>query len=230
MRLAPMSATRLAPTVMSDIDTEYSAIGQGCFLCEPPPDLIFYESADFLGIAGLGPIGDGYCLMAATQHVKSMADLPTSLRPQRDDLVRKFRDRLSRKYGSCLITEHGRMELCDDENGDHDAHCFHAHFLLFPGARDISAKARSYFAEAQTFANLNPALSYASASEYMLVSPDPSIYTILSRPLNIPRRLARILVTHDTGSLYLADWRDHPNRQLAQANAADLRILMSDVT
>src|SRR5437660_1680945 len=102
---------------MSHLETDYSATGPGCFLCEPPADLIFHESANFLGIAGLGPIGEGYCLMAAKQHVKSMADIPVPLRPERDELVEKFRDRLSRRHGSCLVTEHGRAALCVDEIG-----------------------------------------------------------------------------------------------------------------
>jgi hypothetical protein len=50
------------------------------------------------------------------------------------------RNVLSRRFGRCLGTEHGRMAVCTDDPGNHEAHCFHVHFLLFSGARDVSEK------------------------------------------------------------------------------------------
>lgn len=136
--------------------------GQECFLCAPPRDLLFFECADFFALAGLGPVVDGYSILAAKSHIRSMADLPNSLRKQRDLLVQNLAGQLSQKYGSCLVTEHGRMAACVEDADGHDAHCFHAHFLLFPGARDISGTARSYFSYSESFSEMEPAMAHVS--------------------------------------------------------------------
>jgi hypothetical protein len=76
-------------------------------------------------------------------------------------------------YGTCLITEHGRMAVCATD--EHDHHCFHAHFLVFPGTGDISPLASSYFAKAVEFSTLETALASAALHpEYLLTSPDPN--------------------------------------------------------
>jgi diadenosine tetraphosphate (Ap4A) HIT family hydrolase len=213
---------------MSKIQNGSSPEGQGCFLCDPPRDLIFFECADFFALAGLGPVVQGYSLVAAKAHIKSMADLPASLRRKRDTLVRQLREQLSRKYGCCLITEHGRMAACVEDGDGHDAHCFHAHFLLFPAAPDISGAARSYFSDVETFNELGPAMTHAALyDDYVVVSPTPDCYNVFSGPLNIPRQLTRFLVAHEAKTLHLANWRDYPDRQRAVAIAHDLRSLFA---
>jgi diadenosine tetraphosphate (Ap4A) HIT family hydrolase len=197
-----------------------------CFLCAPPRDLVFYECAEFFVLAGLGPVVEGYSVIGAKEHVRSMADMPMQQQGKRDEFVRMLRDRLSTRYGRCVVTEHGRMAVCVDESGDHEAHCFHAHFLVFPGARDISDRARSYFLRSVTFGTLRAAMSYAAGcDEYLLVSPTSDSFNIFSGPVHLPRQLARILVAHDAKALHLADWREHPDRERARKFACDLKSL-----
>src|SRR6266571_3809628 len=133
-----------------------------CFLCEPARKLVFFESPAFFALAGLGPVTDGYSVFATKEHVKSMADLPGLLRSQRDALVESVRGRLANRYSGCLITEHGRMAVCTEDSHDHDPHCYHAHFLIFPGAQDVSSAARSYFSKMQSFRELGSAMSHAA--------------------------------------------------------------------
>src|ERR1700727_2523941 len=107
-----------------DTKTEQPASGDGhCFLCLPSPELLFLESENFYALAGLGPVVDGYCVIAAKSHVKSMADVPAVLSDERDAFVTLVRNKLIAMHGTCLITEHGRMTVCAAE---HDYHCFHA--------------------------------------------------------------------------------------------------------
>jgi diadenosine tetraphosphate (Ap4A) HIT family hydrolase len=193
-----------------------------CFLCLPPSDLLFLDSQNFYALAGLGPVVDGYCLMAAKPHVKSMADLPPALFAERAGFVSLVRDKLAAMYGSCLITEHGRMAIC--ETDEHDHHCFHAHLLVFPGVPDISVLAESYFAASQVFTSLETALAQAAGHpEYLLISPDPNRFLVYSTPLNAPRQLARYLVAWKTGNSHLADWKTWPQRERAIAIAETLR-------
>lgn len=156
-----------------------------CFLCDPSRDLVFLDRSGFVALAGLGPIVAGYSLIAAKAHVMSMADIPSELQSGRDAFVTSVRAQLSEKYGSCLITEHGRMAICVDDQEGLDTHCLHAHFLVFPGASDISELARSYFDSCENFSDLGTALSQAqNLEEYVLVSPTPEQVSIFSKPLN----------------------------------------------
>jgi diadenosine tetraphosphate (Ap4A) HIT family hydrolase len=195
--------------------------GRHCFLCSPSAELVFLESENFYALAGLGPVVDGYCVVAAKSHVKSMADVPLGQAGERDAFITLVRNRLIAMYGTCLITEHGRMTVCADE---HDHHCFHAHFLVFPGTEDVSALADSYFSTSQAFTNLETSLAHGALhAEYLLISPSPTRFSIYSTPLNAPRQLARHLVAWKTGNGHLADWKTWPQRDRAIFIAETLR-------
>ena len=202
---------------------------QDCFLCEPSRDLVFLDRGGFVALAGLGPVVEGYSLVAAKAHVRSMADVPVGSQAERDLFVSTVRTQLAKYYGSCLITEHGRIGACVDDSAGVDAHCLHAHFLLFPGAADVSGLARSYFVKMETFDAFPTALAQAKHyTEYMLVSPEPDKVNIFSGPLNIPRQLARYLVAHGSNTLHLADWRSCPNLDQARSTAVELRPLFQE--
>jgi hypothetical protein len=125
-------------------------------------------------------------------------------------------------YGSCLVTEHGRMAVCAAD--DHDHHCFHAHFLVFPGTEDVLSLASSYFAKTDEFSAIETALADAAMHpEYLVTSPDPSHVFIHSTPLNAPRQLARFLVAWKVGNPHLADWKAWPQRERAISIADTLR-------
>jgi diadenosine tetraphosphate (Ap4A) HIT family hydrolase len=206
-------------------DSDASA--SACFLCALPGDLVIFEDEDFVCLAGLGPLVEGYCLVATRPHVKSMADLPARLISKRDALVSRVRRRLTEEYQRCLVTEHGRMVVCDD--GTFDAHCYHGHFLLFPGTHDISPAASTYFGKRQSFSDLAAAMAHAATcDEYTLISPDPNHFNIFSVPLNLPRQFSRILVAANLGKLADAHWGDHPQRDRALAIASNLRRLLRD--
>lgn len=196
---------------------------EDCFLCELPPDLIVRKSRHFVALAGLGPVVDGYCLLAATAHTRSMADVSKDLRAERSTSLSSLRSALLQLFGSCLVTEHGRMAVCSDNIG-HDNHCFHAHFLLFPGAPDITQDSSSYFLNNKVFHDINDALSYAATfDEYFLVSKNEHEHTVFSGPLNMPRQLARVLVAAKLDRLDLGDWKNAPRREEAVRIAAELR-------
>ena len=120
------------------------------------------------------------------------------------------------------------MAVCSEVNGQHDPHCFHSHFLVFPGAHDVSEMAHSYFGKMETFSELEIALSQAALyEEYVLISPTPECFNIFSAPLNMPRQLARFLVANRAKTPLFADWRPHPNRERAVTIASDLRSLVT---
>lgn len=198
--------------------------GNDCFLCQPDEDLIYASDGESLALCGLGPVVPGYSLVATVEHVRSAADVVAGEAQRLASFVRKIRGGLSDRYGQCLLTEHGRVPVCIDVSGTTDPHCYHAHFLLFPGAPDVEAGARGHFARVENASSLDEALALAYAKEeYFLLSPDPERYLVMTRPGRLIRQFVRLLVADSIGRPELASWRRYPSRDEAVATARDLR-------
>ena len=200
-----------------------------CFLCSPVPELICHRTPHFYVMAGLGPIVDGFCLISSADHIRSMADTPPGpLRDERNALVEMIRTKLQRRYGSCLVTEHGRVPVCRDDGSRHDEHCFHAHLLVFPGATDITDAAQAYYQTGAQFPSLGDAMEYAATHDnYLYSSPDSDRHNVLSGPLNTPRQLVRHLVAVTARDIGLADWRMHPQTSRTLEIARSLRSIFA---
>jgi hypothetical protein len=200
-----------------------------CFLCDPDPELIYSsEAASGLALCGLGPLLEGYSVVATRKHARSSSDAAVKDEPQFLDFAKTVRSRLSDRFGSCLLTEHGRVPLCIDYTGASEPHCYHAHFLLFPAARDVEAHARSFFAKTEIFTSLEAALGHARESgEYYLFSSEPTRFLIMTRPGRIIRQFSRYLVAESLGRSELANWRRYPARSDAISTACNLRELFA---
>jgi|GEM_PF-6070983 len=199
--------------------------GKDCFLCTPDLDLIFSRAADSFALCGLGPLVQGYSVVATSSHTASAADAIAAA-PQFVDFAESLRNVLSKEYGSCLLTEHGRLPVCTDPSGTSDPHCYHAHFLLFPGAPDVSQTARSHFRLVHSAPSLKSALKVAAKSkDYFLISPKPEEAYVMTRPGRIIRQFARVLVADALGIPTHANWRRFPDRESCAKTAAYLRAL-----
>jgi hypothetical protein len=198
-----------------------------CFLCRPEPALIYDRGGFGFALCGLGPLVDGYSLIATTNHVRSAADLETDEATEFLKFVQKVRESLIRRYGSCLMTEHGRLPVCVDVSGSTDPHCYHAHFLLFPGAPLLETKAREYFAIAETTTSLEEALAAARVhQEYFLLSPSLQRFIVMTRLGKLMRQFARYLVAEELGHPELANWRRFPALETALGHAQALRSML----
>jgi diadenosine tetraphosphate (Ap4A) HIT family hydrolase len=186
-----------------------------CFLCKPDQRLIVTENNRLRVMAGLGPITSRYLLIAASTHVRSFADLYLEDETI-GQTVEKLRRKLDHDGRTLLMTEHGRVPVCNEDGDPHESHCFHAHFLLFSTERDIETVASTFFMESSTFDNLSLALRYASTQEsYYLLSPNSKKHVVFHGPLNVTRQFFRsiVAVMEDQGEK--PDWREHPNWEIA---------------
>jgi hypothetical protein len=203
-------------------------VTNGCFLCNPDPELVYWSDETSVALCGLGPLVQGYSLVATRQHVRSAADAAILGSERFLEFLATVRSRLSERFGSCLVTEHGRVPACVDISGTTDPHCYHAHFLLFPGAPIVEAAARAPFAKAEEASELPAALTIAAAhDEYFLFSPTETRFLILTRPGKLVRQFARLLIASARGDDELANWRKFPNHETAAAGARELRRLMN---
>lgn len=105
---------------------------ESCFFCNPDITRIITLANDFYVILGLGPIKEGYVILASRQHYRSTFDLPEETLHEFEGLRRRLIQVVKDEYGACVITEHGRISSCTADEDAHEEHCFHAHELLFP--------------------------------------------------------------------------------------------------
>lgn len=109
---------------------------KACFLCRPDPSLVYAADADFFAMCGYGPVVPGYSIVASRRHISSCADLSGLEKMRLGGFVSSV-SKLISMYGRPVITEHGRVPICDYLHDSADAHCYHAHLLLFPGSPSI---------------------------------------------------------------------------------------------
>lgn len=201
---------------------------EDCFLCCPSAPLLAHVGEECYTMAGLGPLSDGYALIATYQHgpIENL-HYETQLRTlaEYSEKVQKI---LAVEFGSCVLAEHGKMSVCNP-NRPAGSHCFHPHFLLFPGAPDPLPEFNDYFcSQGNHFESLSEALHWAIAlPNYLLSSSRPGEYVVFPAPDGLPRQFARGIVADALGHPDLASWQTYPNGEWAIRNAARLRLLLT---
>jgi hypothetical protein len=199
----------------------------GCFLCEPDSDLLVARVGAAYAMVGLGPITSTYAILATSIHAKSLADIARSDSEAVADFA-ALRSRLESVRGPLLMTEHGRVPICRDDGDQHEAHCFHAHSLIFGLDKSILAEAKQYYSDSESYPDLLSALEAAANEDsYLLLSERSGHYHVLSGPLNTPRQLTRYLVAFKAEQGHLADWRSDPRRTAALQMADELRTALA---
>lgn len=200
-----------------------------CFLCRPSARLLIDCSRDHFTVAGLGPLVDGYVLVATKDHVERLGR-SVEHASGFADYVQSIRALLAAECGGCLLTEHGNMPVCGIES-EHSAHCFHPHVLLFPGRHHIRAEAERYFGgRVMEFTSLASAFEHgAQLQQYLLVSEADADFAVYEPVDGLPRQFARALVAESLATPERASWRDFPGIDLALENAARVRRLLDQV-
>lgn len=211
------------PNELLELDDADASV-PGCFLCAPDPDLVYAESPSFVAMLGLGPIGEGYSLIAAREHVPSMFDLDPESLLELNAFTKRVRARLRPHYGSALVTEHGRVAPCLSRLVRvHEPHCLHAHRLVFPGIDVFDLAGHAPWIEVSTFSDSSGAARAHPSGQYLFAETEggKSQVAIVSGPF--PRQFFRRVVATDKGSQHLADWSMHPGWPLVHAARRRLR-------
>lgn len=196
----------------TELDAEISRTD--CFLCAPNEQFVFHREGECYAMTGIGPIVPGYSVVATQTHAHSLSQLKSHALSEYLQYTTKIRNALSAEYGSCLLTEHGKMPICRSAVST-DSHCFHPHFLLFPNSPDVVERATSQIKDYVLTDNFYDAIEIGCrADQYLLVSPSEGHY-IIFMPESLPNQYARLLVAEGVGNIELASWRDYPNTDMA---------------
>ncbi len=199
-----------------------------CFLCRPASHLLAHVGESCYTVAGLGPLCNGYAVVATDLH-GPFEDSPGSAHLASWGRYSEWVQRaLEAQFGTCVLAEHGKMSICNP-NRRPGSHCFHPHFLLFPGVPDPLPEFRDHFrCEGEFFSTLPDALISASRlPSYLLGSPGPGEYFVFATPDGLPRQFARAIIADSLGMPDLASWHTHPGGEWAMRNAAVLRKLLT---
>lgn len=192
---------------------------QSCFLCKPDQRLIYEEDSNLYAMLGLGPIVEGYSLLATKDHVPSMLDLTMQEVEHFFEFTQLVRRRLIRHYGEVIITEHGRVPLCEyrDKSG-HESHCFHAHRLIFPLSIDLSPTLNAFGLRIQEYESFIEARKYFDwKGEYLYYERPDGSCLLATSPRRIMRQFFRYQVAAWTGHPEFASWRRYPQLEVIEA-------------
>lgn len=198
---------------------------QGCFLCKPDPALVYMEQGEFFAMLGLGPIGEGYSLIASRGHQQSMLDLTEYEATQLAEFTQEVRDRLGPLFGECSIGEHGRVALCVGQvTVRHEPHCMHAHRLVFPGLSALPLRPAARGATVESFKTFRDAhANFRTAGQYLYAENADGTCEVAAVPRAIPRQqLRRLAANLRQESPDLANWQDHPSLELVKQGKSKL--------
>ena len=201
---------------------------EDCFLCRPSAQLLAHIGKECYMMAGLGPLCDCYALVATYQHGPMLApDNPMALGTiaEYSEITQRI---LGDTFGSCVLAEHGKMPVCNP-NRPTGSHCFHPHFLFFPGVPDPLPEFEDYFqSKGSRFKSLTDALLHAATlPSYFLGSSQPGQYSVFTTENCLPRQFARMVIADSVGHPDLASWQTHPNVEWTTRNAKELRRLLT---
>lgn len=201
-----------------------AAIRETCFLCEADHPWIYERSAHFVAMLGLGPIGEGYSLIAAREHVPSMLDLEPPLVDELVEFTSRVRARLRPHYGEAVVTEHGRIAPCLAAYARaYEPHCLHAHRLVFPGHHGVDLVGAYSRLGAQRYVSFfEAARVFDEEGQYLYAENADGTCEVVPVRGPVPRQFFRRLIAIRSGAPYLADWNAYP--QLAVVAAAQHRL------
>jgi hypothetical protein len=177
---------------------------------------------------GLGPLVEGYSIVATKKHISSMLDLSETEVSQLSKFSGTLRDILRPHYGEVIITEHGRVPPCEQTtNSGMRTHCFHAHRLVFPIATDLTPALFRHglaVSEYATFADCHK--GFTCKGEYLYFERPDGVCMIAPAPRELVRQFFRYELAAQLGSPELASWTAYPRLEVLEA--ARRRLLPSE--
>lgn len=195
-----------------------------CFLCHPSAPLVYLRKGPFFAMFALGPIAEGHTLIATEHHGASILDLDAGAAENLMQFINAVRAVLRPLYGEVVVTEHGRVPLCEITRGKgHEEHCFHAHMHLLPIQFDPLVGFSNIGARVSAYASLRQAHSSTRfKGEYLYFERTDGSCLVAEAPRRLPRQFFRSLAAVAVGHPEYASWRRFPRLDVVEA--AVLRV------
>jgi hypothetical protein len=197
---------------------------QQCFLCNPNRSLVYAEDEGFFAMLSLGPIVEGLSLLATESHMPSMLDLSIEDSERLCEFTFRVRHLLRSHYGEVVATEHGRVPPCEYlDMGGREAHCFHAHRVLFPLSVDLGHTMYDHGLRVEEYSSFVEARHrFAREGEYLYYERADGSCLIAAAPKRLVRQFFRYKVAECVGHPEFASWREYPRLGIVEAARARL--------
>jgi len=161
---------------------------------------------------GLGPIVEGYSLIATNEHTPSMLDIKIDLLEELNYFTQSVKNIIKDKFGECIITEHGRVPPCVFDVTKQEVHCFHAHRLVFPISLDLLFSFTRYNLQYYNYNSFSEAKNnFKHSGEYLYFERFDGSCVIAPTNNKIARQFFRFEVAEKIGKPELANWKKYPN-------------------
>jgi len=189
-----------------------------CFLCSPDSSLVYSVGNSCFAMLGLGPIVEGFSLIATKEHIPSMMDLSADNVGELCELTSNVRERLSAAYGEVVMTEHGRVAPCLLNRKQSEGHCFHAHRLVFPWTGDLTSFLSRYGLELHEYRDfIECHQEFEWEAEYLYYERQDGTCIIAAAPPRLARQFFRLRIAEAIGQPELADWMEYPRLDVIEA-------------
>ena len=194
----------------------------GCRFCSRPElDRIILETESLFAMLSLGPIVEGYTIIATKDHIDCCASLPLNLLPEFTRLLEAVRSAQVAIYGAHVLYEHGRAGASHPSPDGH-AHCYHAHLHCVPVNVALYDLICWHYPQHE-FGSWHDLLGWYSQhrTPYLLTGRDDSLVLFEATDL-VPRQYLRRLVAAAVGEPQRADWIRYQGREMIAAAKARL--------
>jgi thiamine-monophosphate kinase len=224
-----------------------------CLFCDPSAhgqaEQVLLRSDNFYLFAGLGPIVDGYIIVAPYRcddpdsPLHSFSEIPVTLLDEvfyLQSLVSEFYREVYAQEASMQF-EHGRAGVCYPRSSD-TRHCYHAHLCCYPRSLPLwedlnemtvididgltelkqAVGSRPYLLIQSSF--INPLLPEGSALRETWVSK----VALLDKERQIPSQYLRRLLAARNGDEYSWDWAASPQWQMVKALVETFRTWLGN--
>lgn len=193
-----------------------------CFLCYPSRELLYLADGSFFALLGLGPIVEGYTLIATREHIPSMLDLAATEFDSLLNFTQRVRETLSTYYGDVIVTEHGRIPICEARRGAQQ-HCFHAHRLVFPVTMHLDERLSGLGLPWARYGSPTDIRDFAWHGEYLYYENQEGECMISPAPSTLMPQFFRHTVAEMVGRPELASWAKYPQPDIILKARSKLR-------
>jgi hypothetical protein len=205
-------------------------IMDSCFLCSPSSQLIYAQNDSFYVMLGIGPIMEGFSIIGSKSHLPSMFDIDIKEAEILAEFKVLVRDRLLPYYGKVILTEHGRVSPCVSPANDiNEAHCFHAHLLVFPLSEDLPQVFNNEDLQIEEYPSYLDALrNFSRKHEYYYYERFDGSCLIAHATRRLGRQFFRYRIADYLGCPQYADWKQYLRLDIVEK--AKLRLESKDIS
>lgn len=166
---------------------------------------IVFETDNFVVFPGLGPIVEGYLLIASKDHYMGLGNVPTELYSELESVQTKVRSILTQNYTPPLFFEHGPVSRMNKGGC-----CIeHAHLHALPVKVDITSELTHSFHHSIITSYDALKTQFQKGVPYFFYETNTGERHLFAVQESVPSQYIRKLIAQKVGKPERADWQSY---------------------